>query len=97
MHRGIFSFITAIQDETHRFANVYRRQQYHKKAYASSLTQIPGIGPAAAKALLAEFKTVSAVREASAEQLQQAKGIGPAAAKAIFAHFHPDSPESGQE
>lgn len=95
MHRGIFTFITAIQDETHRFANVYRRQQYHKKAYASSLTQIPGIGPAAAKALLAEFKTVSAVREASAEQLQQAKGIGPATAKAIFAHFHPDSPEGG--
>lgn len=91
MHRGIFTFITAIQDETHRFANVYRRQQYNKKAYSSSLTQIPGIGPAAAKALLAEFKTVAAVRTASEEELQKARGIGPAAAKTIFAHFHPEA------
>jgi len=27
MNRGTFTFITAIQDETHRFANAYRRQQ----------------------------------------------------------------------
>ncbi len=27
MNRGTFTFITAIQDETHRFANAYRKQQ----------------------------------------------------------------------
>ncbi len=32
MNRGTFTFITAIQDETHRFANAYRKQQMHQKA-----------------------------------------------------------------
>ena len=89
MHRNIFTFITAIQDETHRFANLYRKQQYNKKSYASSLTAISGVGPAAAKALMAHFKTVTAVREADEEQLQQVKGIGPALARTVFDHFHP--------
>ena len=31
MNRGTFTFITAIQDETHRFANAYRRQQMKQK------------------------------------------------------------------
>ncbi len=31
MNRGTFTFITAIQDETHRFANAYRKQQMKKK------------------------------------------------------------------
>ena len=91
MHRNIFTFITAIQDETHRFANVYRVERYNKKSYASSLTAIPGVGPAAAKALMAEFKTVGAVRQADERRLQEAKGIGPMLAHTIFAHFHPDA------
>ena len=35
MNRGTFTFITAIQDETHRFANAYRKQQMRKKSYSS--------------------------------------------------------------
>ena len=31
MNRGTFTFITAIQDETHRFANAYRKQQMQQK------------------------------------------------------------------
>mgnify|MGYP000690827221 CR=1 FL=1 len=31
MNRGTFTFITAIQDETHRFANAYRKQQMKQK------------------------------------------------------------------
>ena len=88
MHRGIFTFITSIQDEVHRFSIQYQRQSQKKKSYASSLTAIPGVGPATAKALLAQFKTVGAVREASVEELEQAKGVGSAAARHIFDWFH---------
>ena len=42
MNRGTFTFITAIQDETHRFANAYRKQQMRKKSYSSTLTEVPG-------------------------------------------------------
>ena len=87
IHRGIFTFITSIQDETHRFANRYRKQQMNKRSYASSLTAIPGVGPVAAKALMAHFKTVTAVRQASLEELCQVKGIGPKLAQTIYDSF----------
>lgn len=91
MHRGIFTFITSIQDEVHRFAIAYQRQTQKKKSYSSRLTEVPGVGPAAAKALLVKFRTVAAVREASVEQLCETPGVGPVTAQAIFAHFHPQT------
>ena len=88
MHRGVFTFLANIQEEVHRFSIEYQRASQKKKSYASSLTAIPGVGPATAKALLAQFKTVGAVREASVEELEQAKGVGSAAARHIFDWFH---------
>ena len=92
MHRGVFTFISGVQDEVHRFSIAYQRENQKKKAYASSLTAVPGVGPATAKALLAEFRTVAAVREAGVEELCRAKGVGRAAAAAIYDHFHPAAP-----
>ncbi|NCC06526.1 MAG: excinuclease ABC subunit UvrC [Clostridia bacterium] len=87
MHRGVFTFITAIQDETHRFANDYRKRLQKGRTYALTLTQIDGIGPSTAKALMAHFKTLTAVKEASEEQLAEVKGVGAAAAKRIWEFF----------
>ena len=89
MNRGTFTFITAIQDETHRFANAYRKQQMHQNSYASTLTEVPGVGPKTAKALMARFKSVSAVREAAIDQLENTPGVGPRLARTIYDHFHP--------
>ena len=91
MNRGTFTFITAIQDETHRFANAYRKQQMHQKSYASTLTEVPGVGPKTAKALMARFKSVSAVREAAMDQLENTPGVGPRLARTIYDHFHPQN------
>ncbi len=88
MNRSSFAFVSSIQDEAHRFANAYRKQQMKKKSYASALTQIPGVGPATAKALMRTFGTVTAVREADVETLQNAPGVGEKMAKLIFSHFH---------
>ena len=90
--QGVFTFISGVQDEVHRFSIAYQRENQKKKAYASSLTAVPGVGPATAKALLAEFRTVAAVREAGVEELCRAKGVGRAAAAAIYDHFHPAAP-----
>lgn len=87
MNRNSFAFVSGIQDEAHRFANAYRKQQMHKKSYASALTEIPGIGPATAKALMRTFGTVTAVRQASIEELQKTPGVGKATAEVIFQHF----------
>ncbi len=88
MNRGTFTFITAIQDETHRFANAYRKQQMKQKSYSSTLTEIPGIGPKTAKALMAQFKSVTAVKEATPDQLENTPGVGKQTAQIIYAYFH---------
>ena len=88
MHRGPFTFITSIQDETHRWANDYRRRLQKGRAYSSALEAVPGVGPATAKALLAHFKTVGAVRAASLDELCAAKGVSKRAASAVWNAFH---------
>ncbi len=89
MNRGAFTFITSIQDETHRYANVYRRQQMRKKSYSSSLTEIPGIGPKTAAALMKHFKSVGAVRAAQPQELAKAEGVGAKTAQIIYEYYHP--------
>ena len=88
MNRGTFTFITAIQDETHRFANAYRKQQMKQKSYSSTLTEVPGVGPKTAKALLAQFKSVGAVKEATPDQLENTPGVGNQLAQTIYDYFH---------
>lgn len=83
-HRNIFTFVTNIQDETHRFANDYRKRMMKKKSYAATLTDIPGVGPKTSEALLKHFKTVKAVREASISDLEEVKGISHTMAEKIF-------------
>jgi excinuclease ABC subunit C len=88
MNRNVFAFITSVQDEVHRFAITYQRQKAKKKTFSSSLTKIPRVGDATAKALLGHFKTVGAIAEASAEELAAVKGVSRTAAAAVYAHFH---------
>ncbi len=91
MHRGPFTFITGIQDETHRFAISYQRKKAKGKAFASTLTTISGVGPATAKALMTHFKTLRAISCASIDDLSAAKGVTRTAAKAVYQHFHDEN------
>ena len=83
-HRNIFTFVTNIQDETHRYANDYRKRAMKKKSYAATLTAIPGVGEKTSAALLAHFKTVSAVKAASISDLEEVKGISHAKAEILY-------------
>ena len=89
MNRGTFTFVTAIQDETHRFANAYRKQQMKQKSYSSTLTEVPGVGPKTAKALMTQFKSLGAVKEATPDQLENTPGVGRQMAQTIYEYFHP--------
>ncbi len=88
LHKGVFPFITSIQDETHRWANDYRRRMQKGKAYSSTLQRISGVGPAVCRSLLGQFKTLSAVKQASMEELKAVRGVSEKTARAIFEFFH---------
>ena len=55
-----------------------------KRAYAATLTALPGVGEKTSAALLAHFKTVAAVRAASISDLEEVKGISHAKAEKIY-------------
>ena len=48
----------------------------------------PGVGPKTAKALMNQFKSVAAVREASTAALENTPGVGPLLAQTIYEYFH---------
>ena len=88
-NRAVFTFITNIQDEVHRYAIGFNRQQ-RKKALGSTLEDIPGIGKKRAKELLRFFRTVKNISNASVEELEQAPGMTHPAAVSVYDHFHSD-------
>lgn len=90
-YRRAYTLVSSIQDEVHRFAIGYHRQQRKKSAISSTLTSIPGIGEARAKALLKHFKTVTAVSEADLAELEGAPGMTKPAARRVWEHFHPEA------
>ena len=89
--RGVFTFITSIQDEVHRFAISYGRSLQKKKTFSSTLTQIEGVGEQTAKLLLKELKTLAAIRNASVEELVKIKGISPKVANNVYNFYYNDN------
>lgn len=86
--RRAFTLVSSIQDEVHRFAIGYHRQQRKKTAISSTLTSIEGIGQARAKALLKHFKTVAAISGADLAELEGAPGMTKPAARRVYDFFH---------
>lgn len=67
-----FYLLQRIQDEVHRFAITFHRQQRGANAITSSLDNIPGIGPKRKMALLQHFGSVKKIQEATVDELQNA-------------------------
>ncbi len=84
---AVFQFIYGIQEEVHRYTIGTMKKAKGKTLVTSSLTQIPGIGPAKAAALLKMPGGLQAVKRASREELLAIKGIGEKDADAIIEHF----------
>jgi excinuclease ABC subunit C len=64
-----------LRDEAHRFALGYHQRVRQKQAFASVLDSVPGIGPRRKRALLRQFGSVKAIREAPLEELAGVKGM----------------------
>ncbi len=72
-----------LRDEAHRFALGYHRKVRKKRTFASALDTIPGIGSKRKRALLKQFGSVPAIREASLEELAATKGMSQSVAKKV--------------
>jgi excinuclease ABC subunit C len=78
-----------LRDEAHRFAVSFHRQQRSDTLRRSRLDEIPGLGFARQKQLLAHFRSIDYIREASVQQLTEVPGIGSRLAEDIYTYFHP--------
>ncbi len=83
---ALFALIGQIQEETHRTAIQFNREQRTQRVRGSQLDQIPGVGEKRRLQLLKQFKSVRAVGEATLEQLEQA--VPKSTARAVYEHFH---------
>ncbi|MBE6754544.1 MAG: excinuclease ABC subunit UvrC, partial [Ruminococcaceae bacterium] len=96
-NRAAFTLISTIQEEVHRFAITYHRQQRGKSMKGLSLTQIDGIGETRARELMRAFRTVGAIKNATVEQLAGVKGMTITAARSIYNYYHSDETEEQAE
>ena len=82
---AVFALIGQIQEETHRFAIEFNRQQRKGRVQGSVLDRIPGVGEKRRTQLLKHFKSVRAIREAPLEELEQV--VPKNTAQAVFQYF----------
>jgi excinuclease ABC subunit C len=77
-----------VRDEAHRFGVAYHRSLRGRKALASELEEVPGIGPRRRKALLKHFGSLKRLKEATLEELLAVPGLTRPAAEVLYAHLH---------
>ena len=80
-----------IRDEAHRFALAYHRRLRERRIRESALDDIPGIGEARKRRLLARFGSVRGIAAACEDELAGVPGVGPALARLIRQTLAPGS------
>lgn len=83
----LLRFITAIQDEAHRFAVEYNKKLRKKRYTGSVLDDIEGVGPKRKKALIKHFGSVKNIKTAGVDDLAAVEGINRDLANKIFEYF----------
>ncbi|WP_042197837.1 excinuclease ABC subunit UvrC [Paenibacillus camerounensis] len=86
-----FYLLQRIQDEVHRFAITFHREQRGKSMVTSKLDSIPGIGEKRRKVLLKHFGSLKKIKEASLEDFR-ALSIGEKLAGQILAALNDEEP-----
>jgi len=77
-----------VRDEAHRFAITHHRTRRDRAMTSSFLDELPGVGPARKRALLAHFGSPEAVVAASREELQAVPGLPPKVGRELHGHLH---------
>ena len=94
-NQAVFSLIGQIQEETHRFAIEFHRQQQNQRVKGSVLDKIPGVGEKRRTELLKHFKSVKNIKAATLEELEAA--VPKNTAKAVYDYFRGAQEQPGPE
>ena len=84
----VLYFIQRLRDEAHRFAIGTHRAKRAKSMSASPLDDIPGVGAARKRALLAHFGSAKAVSRAALADLKAVDGVSEGLAQKVYDYFH---------
>ncbi len=77
-----------VRDEAHRFAITHHRTRRDRALTSSLLDELPGIGPARKRALMAHFGSPDAIVSASSEELQAVPGLPAKVARELYGNLH---------
>ena len=91
MNRGTFTFITAIQDETHRFANAYRKQQMKQKSYSSTPHRGAGSGAQDGQGPAGPVQERGGREGGYPGPAGKHPGVGKQMAQTIYEYFHTEA------
>ncbi|MFK7867906.1 MAG: excinuclease ABC subunit UvrC [Roseobacter sp.] len=84
----VLYFVQRLRDEAHRFAIGTHRAKRAKSVGATPLDDVPGVGAARKRALLAHFGSAKAVARANLSDLKAVDGVSGALAEKIYDFFH---------
>jgi excinuclease ABC subunit C len=79
------TLLQRVRDEAHRFAITKHRGRRARRMRETSLTDIPGIGPARARRLLREFGSLAGLAAANPDRIAQV--VGPSSARAVRSYL----------
>jgi len=84
----VLYFVQRMRDEAHRFAIGTHRAKRAKAVGATPLDDVPGVGAARKRALLAHFGSAKAVSRANLSDLKAVEGVSSTLAEKIYDFFH---------
>ncbi|TMM55537.1 excinuclease ABC subunit UvrC [Sulfitobacter sabulilitoris] len=84
----VLYFVQRMRDEAHRFAIGTHRAKRAKAVGATPLDDVPGVGAARKRSLLAHFGSAKAVSRANLSDLKAVEGVSDALAEKIYDFFH---------
>lgn len=83
----LYSYCGTVQEEVHRFAVTFQRGVRGSRMTRSALENIPGIGPKRRRELMARFRSIENIKEASYEDLMEVSGMTSTAAENVIRYF----------
>ena len=84
----VLYFVQRMRDEAHRFAIGTHRAKRAKSNMKNPLDDIPGVGAARKRALLAHFGSAKAVGRANLADLKAVDGVSEGLAQKVYDFFH---------